>query len=136
MSLTPATPNFDAGMSQPLPNGQGVEVAALVKQDLAKIDMAFMFPPEDILNPEILESIYMNLCGLAWCLRLTLPNPSSENVMDDVAADIEARVRLGENKYGERLTTHNGRNALLDAYQELLDGMNYLRQKLYEVRGS
>jgi hypothetical protein len=49
-----------------------------------------------------------------------------------VYSDIEARVQRGERQYGERLTTHNGRDALLDAYQEALDLVLYLRQALEE----
>ena len=49
-----------------------------------------------------------------------------------VHADIEARIARGERQYGERLTTHNGRDALLDAYQEVLDLALYLRQALEE----
>ncbi|AUO78918.1 hypothetical protein FGG70_gp33 [Salinibacter phage M1EM-1] len=62
------------------------------------------------------------------------PTPNGEG--DDVAAlvqkDIEARAQEGEDTYGERLTTHNGRDALVDAYQEVLDTAMYLRQELAE----
>lgn len=49
-----------------------------------------------------------------------------------VHEDIEARIEHGKELYGERLTTHNGRDALVDAYQEVLDLAVYLRQMLYE----
>jgi hypothetical protein len=49
-----------------------------------------------------------------------------------VCADIEARASFGERKYGERLTTHNGRRGLQDAYEEALDLCMYLRQVLEE----
>lgn len=39
---------------------------------------------------------------------------------------------MGEQKYGTRLQTFNGRNALIDAYQEALDLVMYLRQKFLE----
>jgi len=62
------------------------------------------------------------------------PTPNGQG--DDVAAlvqkDIEARAQEGEQKYGERLTTDNGRDALVDAYQEVLDTAMYLRQELAE----
>jgi hypothetical protein len=38
--------------------------------------------------------------------------------LEEVALDIEARILLGERKYGTRLKSHNGRDAWLDAYQE------------------
>jgi len=49
--------------------------------------------------------------------------------------DIEARVASGEKKYGTRLKTNNGRNALLDLYQEVLDGVNYAAQNILEAAG-
>lgn len=49
-----------------------------------------------------------------------------------VHADIEARVTKGADEYGERLTTHNGRDALWDAYEEALDLCLYLRQAILE----
>lgn len=49
-----------------------------------------------------------------------------------VIADIESRVAFGKNKYGQRLRANNGRDALLDAYQEALDLVMYLRQEIEE----
>lgn len=45
-----------------------------------------------------------------------------------VAEDLESRIAFGERKYGTRLRTHNGRNALMDTYQEALDGSQYAMQ--------
>jgi len=49
-----------------------------------------------------------------------------------VKKDVEARAQLGEKRYGERLHPFNGRNPLVDAYQEALDLVIYLRQALLE----
>ena len=49
-----------------------------------------------------------------------------------VITDMLKRDAFGEGKYGTRLRPHNGRDALLDAYQEALDLCVYLRQSLYE----
>ena len=49
-----------------------------------------------------------------------------------VIADMEDRNRQGIAKYGTPLRTHNGRDALLDAYQESLDQTVYLRQAIAE----
>lgn len=49
--------------------------------------------------------------------------------------DIQARMDLGTRRYGTPLQPHNGRNALLDAYEELLDLGVYLRQHLFESEG-
>jgi len=64
-----------------------------------------------------------------------LPKGVGVDVATLVHADIEARVAYGVRKYGERLTSHNGRDTLADAYQEALDLAMYLRQLLYERDG-
>jgi len=60
------------------------------------------------------------------------PQPGREVVADRVLSDIAARVSAGEAKYGTKLMTHNGRDALWDAYQEALDLVFYLRQAILE----
>ena len=64
-----------------------------------------------------------------------MPKGTGVDVATLVKQDIEARIEMGAKKYGERLTTHNGRDTLLDAYQEVLDLAVYLRQFLYERDG-
>lgn len=54
------------------------------------------------------------------------------NGYDEIAEDIEARIRLGERKYGTRLKAFNGRVALMDLYQEVLDAINYAQQCVIE----
>jgi hypothetical protein len=49
-----------------------------------------------------------------------------------VKQDLERRMEVGQKKYGERLRPFNGRDALLDLYQEVLDAAMYCRQMLYE----
>lgn len=66
------------------------------------------------------------------------PPPVKSNrpaIQDLVAADIEARKQFGIRKYGTALQPFNGRDALMDAYQEALDLAMYLRQAL-EERGA
>jgi hypothetical protein len=48
--------------------------------------------------------------------------------LGDIAEEIEARIRLGERKYGSRLKSFNGRDAWRDAFDECLDCINYGRQ--------
>lgn len=45
-----------------------------------------------------------------------------------LVADLTARMEMGVAKYGTPLMTHNGRDPLVDAYQESLDLVMYLRQ--------
>ena len=59
------------------------------------------------------------------------PQPTPNNhpaVWDLVIADMQERDQIGELKYGTRLKTFNGRDALIDLTQELMDGIVYLRQ--------
>lgn len=51
-------------------------------------------------------------------------------------ADMAARKRVGIERYGMPLQAFNGRDALIDAYQEALDLCCYLRQAIEERTGS
>lgn len=53
-------------------------------------------------------------------------------IQDQVIADIEARKQVGFQRYGTLLQPFNGRDALMDAYQEALDLAQYLKQALVE----
>jgi hypothetical protein len=71
---------------------------------------------------------------------LTPEPPPHRNIMqpavwDLVLADMQGRDRQGEKQYGVRLQPHNGRDALKDLYQELLDAIVYCRQAIYERDG-
>ena len=58
------------------------------------------------------------------------PNNIGEEIVPMVIADLEGRKALGEKKYKEVLRVENGRDALLDLYQELLDAVIYIRQRI------
>jgi len=63
------------------------------------------------------------------------PKPRHNNnpaVWDLVLQDIKDRDSAGRIKYGTRLQPNNGRDPLVDAYQEALDLVVYLRQEIYE----
>lgn len=49
-----------------------------------------------------------------------------------VLKDMEERRKHGIEKYGTPLQPHNGRDPLIDAYQEALDLCVYLRQAIEE----
>ena len=66
------------------------------------------------------------------------PNPTKNDlpaVWDLVKKDIEERDTVGVQRYGIRLQPFNGRKSLIDAYQEALDLVAYLRQAIYEIEG-
>jgi hypothetical protein len=58
--------------------------------------------------------------------------PGKTDIWPLVLADIEARVEAGQAKYGPVLQSHNGHDALMDAYQEAIDLVLYLRQLIEE----
>lgn len=51
----------------------------------------------------------------------------------DVVKDMQLRDQIGRERYGTPLTANNGRDQLVDAYQELLDFLVYLRAKFEEL---
>ena len=53
-------------------------------------------------------------------------------VWDLVRQEMLERDREGQRRYGTRLRGFNGRDALVDAFQEALDLCVYLRQAIYE----
>jgi hypothetical protein len=62
------------------------------------------------------------------------PRGDGAEVLPMVIADLQARSEMGRAKYGTTLRVNNGRNALMDAYQESLDQTMYLKQRLEEDR--
>ena len=61
------------------------------------------------------------------------PEPrSSRPIWELVVEDMQERDRIGRARYGTPLQAHNGRDALVDAYQEALDLAVYLRQAIEE----
>lgn len=64
--------------------------------------------------------------------HLDMVNPA---IWDLVIGDMRQRDFVGAERYQVRLRPHNGRDALVDAYQEVLDLAAYLRQELYERNG-
>lgn len=57
-------------------------------------------------------------------------------VWDLVIEDMRRRDHVGLQRYGTRLQPHNGRDALKDAYAEILDLAVYLRQEICEREGN
>ena len=60
------------------------------------------------------------------------PTRGKLTVIDYVLADMAERAAMGVIKHGMPLQTHNGRDALWDAYQEAMDLCMYLRQAILE----
>lgn len=61
------------------------------------------------------------------------PTPNKHpRIGDMVARDLYDRVRKDIETYGVGLQPFNGRDALQDLYEKLLDACCYLRQAMYE----
>lgn len=59
----------------------------------------------------------------------------SRDIQSMVIDDIRARREVGISRYGTALQPHNGRDALWDLYEELLDAVMYVRQNMTEREG-
>lgn len=57
-----------------------------------------------------------------------LPRPGSRDVQQALINAISERRAYGISKYGQPLETHNGRDALRDAWEEVIDLAAYLTQ--------
>jgi len=64
--------------------------------------------------------------------REPMPTKGKINVLPEVIKDLQDREVVGIKRYGTPLQTENGRDALMDAYQEALDLVMYLKQVLLE----
>lgn len=77
-------------------------------------------------------------CRLLKCkCSANVPEPEpikndSTPIWDLVIEDMKQRNEEGIKKYGTPLQANNGRKALVDAYQEILDLAVYLRQEIEE----
>ena len=60
------------------------------------------------------------------------PTGNGEIVYLAVIEDMRKRAEIGKSRYGTYLRTHNGRNALRDAYEEAMDLCMYLKQLMLE----
>jgi hypothetical protein len=59
-------------------------------------------------------------------------NNANDAIWDLVMGDMKERDEVGRERYGTPLQGFNGRDALVDAYQEALDLVVYLRQAIWE----
>ena len=72
------------------------------------------------------------------CEIVAQPKPrsnSSTPIVDMVVEDMKRRKVVGTERYGTPLQAFNGRDALIDAYEEALDLAIYLRQMIAERNG-
>lgn len=120
----------EATDQQVKPCGTGRDITELVKNDV--FTRRFLHPE----NLDFVETWARSIARYLKDLQLRQVNPEFKGtdvewdfkVDQALRDDLEARAQMGEQKYGERLKAHNGRNFLVDAYQEAVDLWEYLRQ--------
>ena len=88
----------------------------------------------DLFN---LNSFWIKSSSVLPVETINIPQPDPikndhPSVWDLVMEDMKDRDQVGLTKYGTKLQPFNGRDALIDAYQEALDLVVYLRQAIYE----
>lgn len=80
------------------------------------------------------RALFATPAGTLVAVHAERPPLRNENpaVWDAVIEDMKARDAFGRAKYGTPLQVGNGRDALVDAYQEALDLVVYLKQAILE----
>lgn len=66
-------------------------------------------------------------------LRWDLSYGAARRIRDLVCEDLDARKKVGLERYGTLLRPHNGRDMLRDLYEELMDASAYARARLMEA---
>jgi hypothetical protein len=59
---------------------------------------------------------------------------NAKHTVDLVMADFKLRKKAGKKKYGVAHQHDNGRNHLLDLYEELMDACVYIRAQLEKTK--
>lgn len=85
-------------------------------------------PPMDRLGAEpIWDMVIVDMQR-----RYKSTTPASRSITARVIEDMHERDRVGRERYGKPLTADNGRDQLVDAYQEILDASVYTRAAMAE----
>ena len=109
------------------------------KQFIVRSGLNLMHPAYSVyikvLSPGELQN---GGCRMSTILTDSQPRSivnSNPYIVDLVTADLKQRASVGKEKYGTFLQAHNGRDPMVDLYQELCDATQYIRQVLYEKYG-
>lgn len=92
---------------------------------------AMGFKPDGICEPAVLDLV-KRAAKPPGVDAQPRPTTGDVEVWPLVLKDIEARRKFGDAKYGVPLRTNDGRKSLVDAYQEALDFVVYLRKEIEE----
>ena len=80
----------------------------------------------------LVDDLWSEVRRLRKATDSALPTPDSQDIFPLVIQDLLMREQLGIKTYGVSLQSHNGRDALQDAYEEALDLAVYLKQAILE----
>lgn len=89
-------------------------------------------PPPKMTDRRPSWDIVMSYVDQLRCDNAHLTLGIGEKVIPLVLSDMRDRDAVGRQRYGTPLTSGNGRDHLVDAYQELLDSCVYLMNELDE----
>lgn len=89
-------------------------------------------PPPKTTDRRPSWDIVMSYVDQLRCDNAHLTLGIGDNVIPRVLSDMRDRDTVGRERYGTPLTSGNGRDHLIDAYQEMLDACVYLMNELDE----
>lgn len=72
--------------------------------------------------------------GIGGIVQRESQESGYDEVMPLVIEDLKERYEIGKQRYGSALQPFNGRSSLIDAYQEALDLVVYLRNLIEEQK--
>jgi len=113
-----------------LHRGEGVVQAVETFNDIVYAHVRW---DDSGLDDEMVPAAELSVVQARMLAEQPDPTPNDlPQIADLVKADIDARRAKGVQTYGAALQPMNGRSALQDLYEELLDGAHYVRQRIEE----
>lgn len=88
--------------------------------------------PAPTPRPDLPTSWELVIADVEVRYPLAIPWMQTDELIGRVVADMRDRDRVGRERYGTPLTSYNGRDSIVDLYQELLDAAVYARTAITE----
>ena len=106
----------------------GIDLTFLGRSPPVKIMTDIVDQPPPVSRPDLVpiwEQVIADVVAI-----YPSPGVDDSSVAAQVIGDMRARDRVGRERYGMPLTTGNGRDHLVDLYQELLDATAYAKAEV------
>ena len=87
-------------------------------------------------TPSEHPAVWPQVCDDLWQYAGAMWWVDANPTLDALIADCENRAAFGLTLYDAPVKPNNGRDALLDAYEEVLDCLVYLKQRILELDGA